>query len=218
MFHKNPNEAGAASGSIYPCRILHLDDSLFDRKRLRRICADLDLLIQLDEAETVQEFKAQLGGTPYDLYILDCRLPVDSGFTALEILQDRGLGNASDVVMTSAMDIREFASAARLGGCYHFIEKSDLSGPTMRRVLEKTVNSASHSDHATKPATRLPDMHHVPVVHGHFKSRQGSFAMGADGKVLHLNAQDRVVSIGDTQSLIDLAMQMLDADEFIFDT
>jgi len=40
--------------------------------------------------------------------------------------------------------------------------------------------------------------------------------MGADGMVLRCDDDDRLVATEDPQDLLDLAMQLLDADEFIF--
>ena len=92
LLHENAGAMNATNRSAQPCKVLCLDDSLFDRTKLRRLCAELDMLVLLDEAETVQDFEIQLSGGPHDLYILDCRLPVDSGFAALDMLRKRGWG------------------------------------------------------------------------------------------------------------------------------
>jgi len=215
---KTTREIGSANSSLQPFRILFLDDNLFDRTKLRRLCAELDMFILLDEAETLQDFEIQLSNGPYDLYVLDCRLPVDSGFVALEMLRERGLGGMSNVLMMSGMDIREFASAARLAGCRHFIEKSDLTSQSLRRVLEDLRTSAQQPVHHSHAAGRPDKMHFLPVVQTYSGMRHSRFAMGADGMVLRLDKGDQVFATQEPQALLDLAIEMLDADEFVFNT
>lgn len=216
LLHENAGAVNAANRSAQPCKVLCLDDSLFDRTKLRRLCAELDMLVLLDEAETVQDFEIQLSGGPYDLYILDCRLPVDSGFAALDMLRKRGLGDTSNVVMISGMDIPEFASAARLAGCKRFIEKPDLTKQSLRRLLEEVRNAAQHLRRPRQPVKPQHKSHHVPFAQTPVGKQRNKLAMGADGMVLRCDDDDRLVATEDPQDLLDLAMQLLDADEFIF--
>lgn len=218
MLSINPHESKTPAAVLARQRILLLDDSVFDRRRIRRICAVMDSPVHLDEVASLQEFKAQASGMPYDFYILDCHLPVESGFSAFEFLWASGLARLSNVVMTSGIDAPESAATARGLGCDQFVEKTKLTAERLRALLdgsciftdavpaEKTPQA--RGDFKTKNLMRLEQ----------FETQSTGYALGADGGVVHLNTGYPTASAQSSQDLIDLTMQMLEEDEFVFRT
>ncbi|MEE4189871.1 MAG: response regulator [Roseobacter sp.] len=117
-----------------PFRVLLLDDNRFDRVRIRRFCSQIALPIELEEAATLDAFAGKLSDQVFDLYILDCRLPLGSGFDALRLVQSR-LGVSGGVVMTSAIhpahnELTELRSESVL-----FCAKSQLTSHILYSVL-----------------------------------------------------------------------------------
>ena len=121
------------------------------------------------------------------MYRLDCRLPVDSGFTTLEMLRDRGLGGASNIDMISAVNTRELASAAHLGRCHCFNEKSGLSSKTSQQVLDGTRVCATYTYGKNHPVTLQGATRCVSFACKRPGVQHRSFAMRADGIVLRLD-------------------------------
>ena len=216
MIHANTGAGTVPLRFVRPVRILLLDDSLFDRRRIRRICAAMDFPVQLDEAGTLQAFKVQAQASIHDFYILDCRLPVGSGFAALAFLRDHGLAPASKVIMTSGFDAPEFAAAAQSVGCACFIEKNALTAERLNAFLAGAgagPDRISEQDQASMPPTGKP---RAAVSSGLRATAGGSYALGVHGTVVCLDAAGQVVRTGTGQDMVYLAMQMLEADVFIF--
>ncbi len=197
-------------------RILHLEDSRFDRARLRRICALLDLPVALDEAATLQEFADMVSDMQYDLFILDCRLPVGSGFAALELLRSGATGENNTIVMTSGVDVPEFALAAKLGGCDLFFDKADLNTATLRHALSQSASRPLCAEDQRLPPTLRNPVPRVTYTLPQGEAGAPKYVMDASGQVLRGADLYQSKTENSAQARVNLLQQLLDTDEFIF--
>ena len=105
---------------------LLLDDSQFDRQRIRRLSRKSDLPIVLDEIDSIEALPATLSSEQYDVILLDYRLPVGSGIQALELIKkDPRNRHAAKIMITGAGEVATAVEAMR-EGCHDYRSKDTL--------------------------------------------------------------------------------------------
>jgi len=82
-------------------RALLLDDSNFDRARIRRLSQKTELSIHLDEVDSIEAMDIAVAKQNYDLILIDYRLPVGDGMEALHhVLSNDGNKDAGKIMIT----------------------------------------------------------------------------------------------------------------------
>lgn len=117
------------------CRILIVDDDVSLRRTLPRVLAQGGR--SFDECGTVADAIGRLEAQPYDLILLDYRLPDATGLVLLDWLQGRQRGEA--VVIVSGEDGIDAAIGALRRGADDFVRK-----PYHVAQLQRAVQSALH--------------------------------------------------------------------------
>ena len=109
-------------------RALLLDDSNFDRQRIRRMGGRIaDLPLTLDEDATLSEMEDALDRAKYDVILVDYRLAEGDGVQALNKISAKSLQNgAGRIMITGNEDIGTAVQAMR-SGCHDFLCKNDMS-------------------------------------------------------------------------------------------
>jgi diguanylate cyclase (GGDEF)-like protein/PAS domain S-box-containing protein len=125
-----PNAPGEGA-----CRILIVDDDVSLRRTLPRVMAQSER--SFDECGTVADAINRLEAQPYDLILLDYRLPDATGLALLDWLQSRQRGEA--VVIVSGEDGIDAAIGALRRGADDFVRK-----PYHVAQLQRAVQSALH--------------------------------------------------------------------------
>jgi len=117
-------------------RALLLDDSNFDRQRIRRLGARItDLPLQLDEVGTLAEMEAALDRSAYDVILVDYRLAEGDGVQALERISAKASHNsAARIMITGNEDIGTAVQAMRRG-CHDFLAKDTISADVLRGAM-----------------------------------------------------------------------------------
>ena len=117
-------------------RILVADDEPGVRDLLRRA-----LSIEPWEVETAgdgREALNRLCGSPFDLAVLDVRMPHPDGLEVLRTLREKGI--QTDVIVLTGYGFTDMAVQAMKLGARDFVEKQKLNLPelvaTVRRLLE----------------------------------------------------------------------------------
>lgn len=116
-------------------RALVLDDSSFDRQRIRRIGADLDLKLSVDEAGSVEGLEDRLDREAFDVFLIDYVMPGTDGLEALEMIRRHRRHNDAVAIMISGQADPRLAIRAMKQGCQDFIVKSDISRETLRGAV-----------------------------------------------------------------------------------
>ena len=125
-----------------PIRALLLDDSNFDRARIRRLSNKTDLGIQLDEVGSIEELDSAVRQASYDLIMIDYRLPVGDGMTALSHILDDPLNrDAGKIMITGDAEVDTAVQAMR-GGCHDFLTKENIDADVLRNAMINAITVA----------------------------------------------------------------------------
>lgn len=130
-------------------RALLLDDSTFDRARIRRLSKSTDLPLQMDEVGSLEELENAISATAYDLVLIDYRLPVGNGILALEKLKNHHLNNAAATIMITGNAQLEIAVAAMRGGCHDFLTKDQMTAKELRAAIVNAISASSSTPIST---------------------------------------------------------------------
>jgi PleD family two-component response regulator len=156
-------------------RTLVLDDSSFDRKRIRRIGDGLDLKLRFEEASSVKALHDCLDRQTFDLFLIDYMMPEADGLAALEVIRNhKGQSDAVSVMISGQADQRVAVNAIK-GGCQDFILKSDISPEFLRGTLLSALSTSRqfsrYFDHP-KPVLNLDEVRsfmQIALEDGHIR-------------------------------------------------
>lgn len=139
-------QGGAGVPETQEIHALLLDDSQFDRRRIRRLGARIDdLPLRLHEVGTLHEMEAALSRRAYDVILVDYRLSEGTGVEALERISAmaRHCG-AGRIMITGNEDIGAAVEAMR-SGCHDFLAKDDMSAEVLREAMLNAMARARRS-------------------------------------------------------------------------
>lgn len=122
--------------------ILIVDDQRFDRKRLRRLCGQLDFETLLVEADTLESMGTALQRDRFDLVILDYNLPDGTGLDAIPAIRRHNEHRQTAIIMITGQNEAGIAIEAMKQGCSDYIDKNVLSLEALRRA---SVNALQKS-------------------------------------------------------------------------
>lgn len=199
-------------------KTLLLDDSTFDRTRIKRLSHKTALAIDLTEVSNIAELREAIEREVFDLILIDYRLPQGDGLDVLAHIQNSHLNNDAATIMITGNGDMETAVTAMQNGCHDFLTKeamiADQLGAAMVGAME---SAAAHRDLVAKSA------HQREVV------RDGLTAALMDAKVqgtvvslfkeqfeqvAHANSNGFAVQ--DHSNLEALLANLSEDDEFIF--
>ena len=126
-----------------PIQALLLDDSAFDRARIRRMAQFADLPVVIDEAPTLTSLAEKLDTNTYDLVMIDYRLSEGDGLAALDILQADSRHRDTAKIMISGNDRIDIAVTALKRGCDDYISKRDISRAQLEQVFRQVLARAA---------------------------------------------------------------------------
>lgn len=144
--------------NVADLRVLLLDDSHFDCQRIRRLTTKTDLSIALDEVNSIKALDRAVEETPYDLILIDYRLPDGDGMEALEhVLQTPKNRDAAKIMITGNGAIETEVQALRRG-CHDYISKTDLDADMLRTAMMNALTLAGQR-HAAALAWQRDALH-----------------------------------------------------------
>lgn len=126
-------------------RALLLDDSTYDRARIRRLTNDIDMPIQLDEVSSLKELEGMIRRFSYDLVLIDYRLPIGSGLQALTFLKQDPINKHAAAIMITGNAELETAVAAMRMGCHDFLTKDQMNADQLCIAMLNAIKSAQKS-------------------------------------------------------------------------
>lgn len=204
-------------------RALLLDDSSFDRARIRRMSQRTNLLLQIDEVGSIAELEEAVRSNAYDLIMIDYRLPQGDGLLVLELIKKTPLNKDAATIMITGEGDMETAVTAMRNGCHDFLTKDLMTAEQLRFAMVNAMETAQeHRELVARSAQQ------TEVI------RQGLTAALMDDEVkgtvvalfkdqvdTALAAQEARVRIfqpmQDHSALESILATLEDDDEFIFD-
>lgn len=124
-------------------KALLLDDSNFDRARIRRLSSRTDLPIELDEVGSIEEMNNAVKASAYDLIMIDYRLPVGDGLTALDTIQHAPLNKEAGTIMITGDAGIDTAVTAMRRGCHDFLSKDAMTVEQLKTAMMNAITTAT---------------------------------------------------------------------------
>lgn len=126
-----------------PINALLLDDSKFDRQRLRRMGRDSGLPLYLDEVSTIEGLSEQMDEAQFDVILLDYRLTVGDGIEALEVVRNHPRHAQVPTIMVTGLAEPEVAIRAMRLGCSDFLLKSQITAESLRKAVLAAIEKSA---------------------------------------------------------------------------
>lgn len=123
-------------------RALLLDDSNFDRARIRRLSQKTGLSIHLDEVDSIDAMDRAVAQANYDLILIDYRLPVGDGLMALDHIQRNDLNRDAGKIMITGNGAVDTAVQAMRGGCHDFLSKDNINETVLHEAIMNAMAAA----------------------------------------------------------------------------
>ncbi|KIN73698.1 response regulator [Sulfitobacter guttiformis] len=199
-------------------KTLLLDDSAFDRARIRRLSQNTHLMVALSEVDTITALKAAVANEAFDLILIDYRLPQGDGLEVLEYIQKSRLNSDVATIMITGNGDMKTAVTAMRNGCHDFLTKDAMTSEQLRFSMVGAMQSAAEHRNLIRQTA-----HQKEII------KQGLTAalLDADvqGAVLSLfkheirdmiDSRTTVFTAQDHSDLEALLSTLADDDEFIF--
>ena len=133
--------------------VLILDDSVFDRARLRRAIQVARIRCSIQEVESLQAAEAAANDEEFDLAVLDYDLPDGTGHDAIRMLHRSPLNSQISMVMITGNNSVRISEAALEMGCLACISKECLSPDDLKHVFTEALDKTRCRSHAPAPST-----------------------------------------------------------------
>lgn len=125
----------AKNGAQGPIQALLLDDSAFDRKRIRRLGNALDIEIEFEDVPSIAAMSRSLDQHSYDLVLIDYQLPEGDGMSALEMVRSHHKNCNAATVMITGNAKTDIAISALRHGFHDFICKDNITADRFRQAV-----------------------------------------------------------------------------------
>lgn len=117
-------------------RVLVVDDDPVDRLYcVTCLKRSKEQEYQIDEADSGETAMAALEAQPYDCMLLDQNLPDVTGIELLDKLNEKGLAQATAVIILTGQDTIEVAAQALRGGAADYVQKKSVSTDSLGRAI-----------------------------------------------------------------------------------
>lgn len=122
--------------------ILIVDDQLFDRSRLRRMCGNLGFTTHINEAESLSAMRDRLKKDRFDLILLDHHLTDGTGLEGVDIIRADTVNYDAATVMVTGTNQAEVAVQAFKLGIDHYLSKEELTLENLRQATLEALRKA----------------------------------------------------------------------------
>ena len=116
-------------------KALVLDDSVFDRRRIRRISHDTRLGIIMDEISSLDALEAMLDQDRFDVILIDYNLPGGDGIEALMRIRRHEVNGSCPAIMVTGDDKSDVAVKALKMGCADYIAKDQMTAERLKSSI-----------------------------------------------------------------------------------
>ena len=147
---------GSPVASSVGVRCLLIDDSKYDRQRLRRIAEQTRLDITFTEASDLDAAVSALRAHDFDLILLDQSLPDGDGTSVAELLRSHLGEMAPPVIMISGSVESTLPARAAAAGCVRYISKDNLSIPGLENAILDIIGAAGQGAGPEENQAKIP--------------------------------------------------------------
>ncbi|MGJ8595751.1 response regulator [Sulfitobacter sp.] len=140
-----PIEILGPEEGVFPnvIKALLLDDSTFDRARIRRMSQHTSLMVSLTEVSSIAEMKEAVTREVFDLILIDYRLPQGDGLEVLSYIQASTLNSDVATIMITGDGDMETAVTAMRNGCHDFLTKEAMTAEQLRFAMVGAMETAA---------------------------------------------------------------------------
>lgn len=124
-------------------KALLLDDSMFDRARIRRMSRKTELTLDLTEVGDIAELRQAIAREVFDLVFIDYRLPQGDGLDVLEYIKNSPLNSDAATIMITGNGDMETAVMAMRNGCHDFLTKDEMTADQLHLAMVGAMRSAT---------------------------------------------------------------------------
>ena len=135
---KAPIDQGGISALI-------LDDSQFDRMKIRRLFNTTGIPFYLNETDTLAALRDVLDQQDFDIVLIDYNLPESNGIDALKLVQEHPRNQHAATIMITGYDQSEIAVKAFKMGCLDYISKGQLSAERLKSTVLSAIEKAEQA-------------------------------------------------------------------------
>ncbi|APG48048.1 response regulator [Phaeobacter porticola] len=119
--------------------VLVLDDSEFDRTRMRRLIAQADRTVEVITCSDIHDFEKALGENVVDLCLVDHHLRDASGLDAVAVVKKQLMSEEVPVVMISGREDTEAVVSSIRAGCVDYVGKGNLTAEKLHGVIYNSI-------------------------------------------------------------------------------
>lgn len=123
-------------------RCLLLDDSNFDRARIRRMARQMDFAVHMDEVDCIAQLTDAVKDERYDIILIDYRLPIGDGMVALEHVMNSPRNKDAGKIMITGDGARQTAIKAMRAGCHDFLTKEEMNAKALREAMANALTTS----------------------------------------------------------------------------
>ncbi len=120
-------------------RVLLIDDSVHDRRILRRLIRRSTLDISIEEAPDVSSALQLLSVEAFDCLLIDYRLPDGDGIELLQKLMTKCVNGPVPAIMLSGQPTDDLVRSAMKTGAHDFLSKDGLNADMLERALRNAL-------------------------------------------------------------------------------
>jgi ActR/RegA family two-component response regulator len=205
-------------GHVYPQRseILVLDDSDFDRKKIRRTLSKLPFSPNVTEIADIAGLGNVARAKAFDIILVDYSLTDGDGLQALKEIKSSDLNQGAMVVMVTGFDSSALAVNAMKMGFDDYLTKKELNLEALSKIM--TTRRANFDGRSTSSAIDLPVNPHIlnQIVENMLSSPKVERLL----EPIFKSALDRAISrckLSDVSALVSSHIATFEQeDEFIF--
>ncbi len=120
-------------------RILLIDDSVHDRRTIRRLIRRSSMEISIEEAVDVSSALQLLSVEAFDCLLIDYRLPDGDGIELVQKFMTTSLAGPIPAIMLSGRPTDDLVRSAMQTGLLDFLSKEGLNADMLERALRNAV-------------------------------------------------------------------------------
>jgi signal transduction histidine kinase/DNA-binding response OmpR family regulator len=149
------------SKQLSSLKVLVADDVYLSRQVIAEALLNANITSDLAEGgqQTLNKLRqASIEHKPYDILILDWKMPDIDGLQVAAIINQEFKANKPKIIMLSAFDFSHMRQQAKHLGIHHFIEKPFTTSELINKLQEAAFNIKTNSSFSFTEMKNVPDL------------------------------------------------------------